>query len=471
MKTPKIFTMAALAATALFAASCDKGGDEPGIDNTVADSKMGLTISFPQTAMTRAETANATVQDVKIKDVKVYIFDESGIAVLGNGETRTIADDFTDHGDNTYTLTRKIETTKGAKRIYVGANLPTDATDFPTEAALLAAELTASGLYANSSAPGAKGPAMFSERYTPTLVSEDTPNASTTNTVAARLTRMMAKTVVLKQTDFNANPTQPAKVNGTDVTFTATPVEYTVTNVAKTTYIAKRETNGDPELLLTPGDPDGAKTATNKYNSVAENSFVDATPQSFVSVVEGNISAALAGNDLYVPEHSTSSLYLRNESTAALVKAELTPKYYAKIGSNGLLEFTAIPGGTNFTADVNVVQAEGYVLFVKDEHLDAVQTKFGVPNDKVDVYSPAGEKYYTYYWVFLNKTAKTDANRLEVRRNNFYKIGINSIVTIGQPDTTDDDGGEEIYETPVNLGVTLLIEPWNYVPAANTGLQ
>ena len=467
MKTPKIFTMAALAATALFAASCDKGGDEPGIDNTVADSKMGLTISFPQTAMTRAETANATVQDVKIRDVKVYIFDESGIAVTGNGETRTIVGDFTDHGDNTYTLTRKIETTKGAKRIYVGANLPSDATNFPTETELLSSTLLASGLYVNSVATDANGPAMISGMNQVTLVAGE----DAANTVNATLTRMMAKTVVLKQTDFNANPTQPAKVNGTEVTFTATPVAYTVTNVAKRTNIVPKYTVATTPQLLTPGDGEGVKTATNKYNSTPENSFVDATAQSFVGVTAANINDGTAdATALYVPEHSPSTLYLRGESTAALVKAELTPKYYAKINDAGVLEFTAIAGGTVFAENVNVVQGGGYVLFVQAADLSGITAKY--PTASVDVYRPEGGKYYTYYWVFINmKDKKDDPNRLEVKRNNFYKIGINSIVTIGQPDTDDDDKGEEVFETPAKLNVTLDIAPWVYQGQADTPLE
>ena len=472
MKANKILAMAAFAATTILAASCakDNGGNgtdpEPG-----TPAKMGISISLPTNNISRATNAdaNANYQDMNIESVRVFVFEPDGSKATGNDTPLNFGADFSRVAEtDTWTLNddKLIQTSVGDKKVYVGINLPSSLGAVVSESQLTDGTLTATELFANVATsteddPG-QGPAMMSTLYTKTVVEESDNN----NLVEATVHRMMAKATVIFRDGFSPNPT------GTPVTFTVTPDQYTIGNYSGFTYTLQR-TNAAGQLI-TWGDINGVTKANqSKSTSVTANNLTDFQYRA----VNANGTAAVYRTGLYMPEHSTSTKYMRNEGTAAIIRGELTPKFWTTV-VDGVITETAIAGNPTYSgAEVYVAKYQGkFYFFDNDTQLESFTNKLSLPNTAVDTYEVSGGKLYTYYWVFFNKDPKaplTDINKMEVARNNYYEIVVNSIVTIGQPGDpgkpldppVDDEKDDPVYETTANLDIKINVAPWTVVTA------
>ncbi len=464
--------MAAFAATTIFAVSCDKsgGGDEP--EPNGAEGRMGLTISFPQSGDTRATDGNASAQDNTVNSIDVFIFDEFGRPARGNDTPLDVTADFIyDSAAKTYTLNDAsfITTTVGMKHVYVGINLPSGLNDVAGEVSLkdAFANFNATGgaplLYNNTDAT--KGPAMLSAKCS-INVTEAGPNVA-----SAAVTRMVAKVTAVKGATLTSTPTG----HGSNPGFAVNVEKYTVGNVAKRVYPLKRVKNS---LLITPGDNADDTKATASKSALVNGVSTSIHPE---RNIDANGTGVSARKYLYVPEHSTSTQYLRNEATYALIYATFTFTNYADAMGTNITQ-TAAPTTSAANKTIYVVRGNGRVYFCETEAArNAVLTALGMgtgASNYMTYKSDASGKFHTFYHVFINKGDGTSTDRLSVHRNKIYDILINNVVSIGvpgedggsTPPTQPQDPTEPVYEKSANLDVHIDVAKWDY-DQAPTSLQ
>jgi hypothetical protein len=447
MKTNKIFAMAAFAATVLSAVSCQKGGivnpSEEG-----AEAKMGITITFPRSGSTRAVDTNASAQDMIVSSIDVFIFNNDGSAAKGNDLVNLGL--FEKTGDNKWTLKDEslITTTAGTKRIYVGVNLPAGLNGASTESALMTAYNGVGSLYSNTD--DQSGVAMLS----PVTVKDVVTGASDKNLVSVSVVRMAAKVTATMGSSYNAVPSAVKEPK-----FTVHPDRYTVGNTALSVYPVKRMNGSN---LVTPGDNDNG-TKTDVVKTVADLD-IDANPQVDINP-DGTAGNLKTGR--YVPEHSTSTNWLRGESTYAVVRGELKPSKYSKFENGGVNEEYADAPAT-FTVPVWAIRYSGRVYFTENvADRDAIAAHFNLPNGGVDYfqeYIPAAGRLYTFYYVFI---AENEVDKLAVHRNRIYDVIVNSVKGIGQPGmpAKPHEPDRPVYTTDAELDVEVTVEDWTYVPA------
>jgi hypothetical protein len=424
----KLFLMAATAAMAMV--SCDKesGGNVPETGNA----QMNVVISFPKTMGTRAADTNASTKDVEIETVTVFVFDGDGNGVLGNGASFTDAD-FIPLAGNKYKLdpAKRILTTAGPKRIYVGINLPTALAGAATESVLID-KASAVGL------EGANSVAMLSDLAEKTLVAQenDTDPTPAANVVPTQVKRLVAKIAVTAGTasDYTlAGPTADVAA-----TFTITPDQFAVGNLATTFYPVQRLTGG---MLVTPGD-DVNPAVTN---------FRDIN-------AAGTAVSSLAA--FYVPEHSDMArTFLQGDLTYAVVRSEFTFAKWAKVGSSSV-EFedvtTLSPGSFVYSFRI------GEATYFCQSNSVANQVKNELGYDPAvllsDAYEVAADgKLYTYYYLFLNKD---EVDMLAVKRNQFFNIKVADVAGLGLPNIVPDPDEPVVGTT--NLEVSVDVLEWDY---------
>jgi hypothetical protein len=454
MKTNKIFAMAALAATAITAASCQKGTETGGQEGVEAS--MGLTISFPKNTETRASDSNASDQDMIVDKIDVFIFNADGTAATGNNMAEKSHFENIS-GTNTWKLKEAnlITTTTGNKKIYVGINRPAGLEDAASESVLTTKfEITVGALYSNTDA--SKGVAMLSGMTAKTIGTNSNNNH---NDVTVTVSRMPAKVTATLKNGFVSVPTAV-----TDPKFTVDPDQFTVGNTALSVYPVKR-LNGQ-SFLITPGDTDNnEKTDQPK---VTANLDLTNNPQ---LAINPESTANKDKNSYYVPENSTSTQFLRKEATYAVVRGELKPTHYSKLDGNAIKEDIAVT--TPFTGSVWAVKYSGKVYFTDNtDDCNAIVSKLGITNpgaNTIQEYIPVGGKLYTFYYVFL---AENETDKLAVQRNHIYDVLVKSVKGIGQPglpqQPTDPD--EPVYTYEAELDVEVLVEDWKYVKT-ETDLQ
>ncbi len=453
MKANRIFAMVAFAATTLFAASCAK--DDNNSQNEKGEpARMGLKIAFPQT--TKAADSNASVQDLKVTSINVYVFETDGTAADGNNTVQF--SDFVKLGD-AYELSddKLITTTAGDKKVYVGLNLPAGLNNITSEATLKAVFESPTLLFSNTDTE--KGPAMInSVAETKDVLATSLDN----NKVSVEVSRMVAKLTVKNKTTDNWTYSPSEEPTAT---YTVTPDMFTTGNLAASVYPLQRTAN---DKLVTPGDVNNVKPTEAKSVTALALGTYPMTPISAPNMEVGNRPS------LYIPEHSTSSLYLRKESTAAIIRGELIPTKFTTVNTDGELDeteaFAASAGD-----EVYVINFGGRVSFTKDANDRGKVLAFYNQADTANNYDTyivaANGKLYTFYYIFV---ARDEIDQLAVKRNVVYDIAINSVKTIGQPgdpaqpdqpDDEDDNGEEPVYETEAKLDITVTVANWQYSEA------
>jgi hypothetical protein len=439
--------MAAFAATMLGAVSCQKDG---GIGTQEGEeAKMGITISFPKSSMTRASDTNASDQDLIVSSIDVFVFNPDGTADKGNDKVE-IGHFTEDANAGKWTLNdaNLIPTTAGKKRIYVGINLPDGLKNAASEAVLTGEINNVDGLFSNTDQ--SKGPAMLSKATEKEIVAT---TQNQINTVSVSVIRMSAKVTATMGQSFTSTPTAV-----TEPKFRVTPDRFTVGNTAMS-YYPVQIVNGS--TLVTPGD----------MNALKPVALLDRVNNELVAVNPYN-TAGKNKTGRYVPEHAVSNLTREGESTYAVVRGKLEPTHMATVSGSDIDESTPAPA--DFTNPVWVISYSGKVYFTatttdRDNVIAALHLQDNASNYYKE-YTPAGDnKLYCFYHVFL---AKNEADPLAIYRNTIYDVIINSVKGLGMPGLLDapEQPDEPVYEQDARLDVEVAIEDWNY-RSANTDLE
>ena len=432
-----------LALAAVFALTgCNKDSRNIYADNG-SDAALDLVISFPAT---RAADANATAADTKVTDVTVFVFNNDGSLATMNGGaapvTLTVADFTVDAATNTYTLLegKRITTTAGAVKIYVGINLPSALKSKATESALKAEYATGVADLA-----GANGIAMLSAVQSATLNAQEAGGTPTVNKVTVTVERLVTKVAVRKAT----SPTTGAFAKG----FTIAADQFAVGNIATHIFPVKRVEN-------------------NKLVAPMKNSTAVGTQVALNANGTGVTDAAF--NSFYVNEHRPTINNFRGEATYAVVRGEITFTGFAYVDA-GVIKVNGTPtlvAGNK----VYMVRDAGNTYFSKDL-TDASAIHALLTDATIHEYIVAtGNKLYCFYYIFLNRN---EADALAVYRNQFIDITVGNINGVGYPgDPTDPtkppviipDPDIPVISTDAYLEVIVDVKAWDY-KTVNTTLE
>jgi hypothetical protein len=440
MRINKISAITALAATLFTVTSCKKNVE--GGNNEGPEARMGISISFPRNTVTRADDPNATEQDMIVSTIDVFVFNPDGSAAKGNNEA--LIDHFSPNGDKSkWTLDddHLITTTSGTKKIYVGINLPGDLKDVATEAALLAVFNKVNDLYSNTD--DKKGVSMLSLTTTKDLVA----GAADKNIVSIPVLRMAAKAIVtMGAGSFSTTPT-----GVTEPKFSVSPDMFTVGNTALSIYPVQKK-NGS--FLVTPGDTNGTKPDAAKTVAILD---TDKNPQTEINPFG---TAKNLKKSRYIPEHSTSSLMLRGESTYAVIRGEFKPTFYSRVQDDKVVEDIAAPA--TFVNPLWAIKYSGRIYFTESTtERDNILRVCNLQADSYQEYNPTGNRLYTFYYVFL---AEKETDKLAIYRNHIYEVVVNSVKTLGQPglDTKPQDPDQPVYVADAKLDVEVVVANWDY---------
>lgn len=450
----KRFLMFAFSAMILFV-GCSKDSDN-GIDNggeTTVRTSMGLTVTFPELNMTRAtsdDAENATSDEVKVKDVTVFIFNPNGSVAPGNGAERSIGTDFDDKTNNVWSLkeTSRIKTTSGPKKIYVAANLPEGFAATVTQENVLTQTATKFGGTLIAKLTSSDGIAMMSPVKEITLLamtdadnlSEETPDA---NKFTTSIDRMVAKVAV---------------------SFASGTTSYTVSDI---TYAVDRFGVGQDGSAMYPVKWMNANKLITPYafrmGAPGTTRIKDINPYNAVGKPKDLLHYFYAG------ENATEE-GLRGEAAYASVRAKMTPSKYWKKDNQSVVEDAGA-----FSGDAYVVFHDNKYYFTKSESI-AIDVAGALNAANLDL-PPASYKlysgHYCHYFVFLNrKENATDKGHLELHRNDFINILVNGVKGIGEPGDPNTGGetpGPEptdpeipVVSIPTMIEVTINVTPWNY---------
>lgn len=439
----KLFLMAAAAAT-LFA-SCAKE-ENPNAESGDA-ARMGLSFTLPTTS-TRAQTSvNGVGSENTITKITVFVFNATGDAVTGNGTERALAD-FT-ASSNTYTLQagKEIQTTAGARKIYIAANLPAGFTA-TSEAALLARKVAMS-----DAVNGTTDLVMFSGKIDKTVAAtqiagstasptEIAANAAA-NKVTASMERLVAKVVVTRAA--NTFTQTFAHIGG------GFQIVYTVDNWGIGTGVSS--------VYAVKG-----AATTGEYNAFNANAFTNT-----MAALANAQTTAAAGTYTYVGENSP---YSYGEMTYAMVRTKAAPNKVAKDDGAGAITWVT----SSALTDLHVVLSVDDEAYFCESSADAAAVK-AILGSGAETYTYPGS--YVWFTVFLNHTASTKAGVLA--RNEFVHVnvtGVTNDVFGGTPgaapngntpsDPSDPnqpdpfDPNEPITEEIAYLTVEVAVSPWLY---------
>lgn len=452
------FYSALMALSVFLFASCDKNeGDIGSKTNDGDQARVGLTLNFPTSMTKAANDENATANEAAVSSITVFIFESDGSHADGSpanypGGAGVIGDYFyitVDGNNNKYKLIEPIETTEGTKKIYAAVNLPV-ALQTMNEDQLKAAQTT-SGLVTSVFVTSSESSevSMISAVEEENLKAYEGNDATDINTVTLTVERMMSKIAVTENGSVTTH--ENTKAGGK---FYITPNAFTVGNIPNKIFPIQKIVNSK---LVTPG-----LTIDDSGNPVPTHPILPTSDYILRDNINAKSSLTPAKNAFYVPEHAPSNS--RYDATYAVVRAEFTFEQLVEdVESDGTIKLqTAFSDFTDFTANVvYVVQNSLYTYFcetqalaedVQDALTDAKINKFH--RDVNDV-AGGGEKFYAFYYVFINNDMYNDNyhnnDRLALYRNTYYDILVNGVDGLGVPGnngTVPGDGDDEPYNPP-----------------------
>ncbi len=419
--------MLAFAALTLGFTSCNNDNDDPVI-TAGEETFMELKISFPQ--MTRATTdANATDEEVKLNSISVFIFDGATSAFLTRTDL-TLAD-FNETEENDKYTSKKIPTTTGAKKIYVGMNLPAS---FPSTVATItdlkkAWTMTPADLSSN-------GITMFcNAEENKTLVKSDDPTYDTANSATFTLERMVAKIAVQAASTLNLATTDNSGV--------IKSVRYAIAQSNTKIYpfqLIESNIVKDPNWATTPsGDLEDLTTDVDDYVAM------DASATAIKSLASVR----------YAPENTTEQK-LQKEITYLSVVCEFVPNEFLDGSGNGKGDNSANAPKTFWV--VSLSNGSKNYFDVESEADTYMSNQAALSPTKSTPYKDG----LCYYNMFLNKTNTiADRENYDVYRNDFYHCTISKIIAPGKPGPGIDPEVPPTTETDIFM--ELNIKPWVYV--------
>lgn len=447
-----IMTMTAAAVMGL--ASCSNENDPMGGDPTPQGepTSMKLVLDLSGGAYTRAiKDDNATVEEKKIENLNVYIYDANGI--FEKEHQLNLAGDFKEGADNVWTTNKVLETTTGKKTIYVGANM-TDAMKQIMKANSAQA-LAKKGVGATLAAiTNTNGFVMFSTMAadnTFEATAEKQPdNIPIANQVKVTLQRLAAKIAVGMSADL---ATQGVKQGAAGE---ITDLGFLVDNINKMYY-----------LTYGGAVAEDANMKADAYKK-ADFEFADWDNAPVFKNIIPNTADKNAWNVSYAAENLTADKVIEGV-TRIVVKGQFTPKSGIKVDGvapDYTFAETAdhIAKGTDYYM-FNLPEAGGYAFFNKTDgdDVDKVKawlTSIGITDADKQNEAIAAKVLYTqgmnYWWITV------DDNRGDIKRNNFYRADITSIWAPGRNDGKFDDVKDknDKVDEKTNITVQITVEPW-----------
>ncbi len=426
MKTVKFLT--GLAAASLIFASCSKENPtQPAIADNGKPTYVQVNVSYPQISVTRAiNDPTATATEVKLNTVDVFIFDAASNVLVKRQQLS--AADFNPiapgSGNNDlYSAITKVATTTGAKKIYVGLNLPAS---FPNVTSV--GELKNSWATTVADLATANGIAMFSAAETSkTLVETTDPGYTANNVFTVQVERMVAKVAVEDGGIASA-------VTGGVIS----DVQFAIHTSNKALFPVKNVVGGvikDPNWAL------GSYMPTD-FENPGDYAPINPAGTSGVGGAAANLLMAK-----YAPEN-TSQAHLQKETTYASIRVKFVPNQFSDASGASKGSNVGQPAKTFWI----VTDTEGFRRFF-DVHADA-QTY--ATNNGVTVSAPYTNGY-CYYQAYLNPK-----NSYNTIRNDFYHVVIKKISGPGKPDPDPKDP-ELPVETPTDITVSVEVIAWTYV--------
>jgi hypothetical protein len=395
--------------------SCSKEqitGEEPGEMTT-----LSLNLSYAQ-GNTRATDANATNDETAVKTIDIFIFDAT-TSVLVNHKRLSATDiEEVGNGNNAYKNKDavKIETTVGAKKIAIGANLPSTFPNVTSIGTLKQTwEVTLASLTSTSD-----GFMMFSQDLvSATLVTKNDQNFTTNNTVKTTIERVVAKVGVKKDANLNLD-LATGKFNDPS---------FAIRRSNKKMFPLQLE---ESNVVKTP-------TWNSTYAETNYENFSDYAP------ISENNNEYTKWNVKYATENTSENPNGKN-STYASIKVQFIPKFF----HDGTGKATAYNGAaTDFWT---VKDKDGNVFYFNDFTIAS--------NFASTISSNASERYtsgFCYYSAYLNPD-----NNYSTIRNNFYVLNIKSFVPPGSP-TPEPSNPDGPLSEPTDMHFETEIAAWGIV--------
>ncbi|MFV0586185.1 Mfa1 family fimbria major subunit [Bacteroides reticulotermitis] len=403
----------------------DNGNDIPEGEKT----SFILTIDQPQTYA--ASDDNATDREKLINDVDVFIFDKNDQL---RSHTALTTNDFSETNSQ-LTSTKKIPTTTGFKRVYVGVNLNKDlVANIKTMGVGATHQLLEKVLDNKVTELGNEldnnGYAMFSKVVQEPTFTLDEKN----NVVKVNVERLVAKVVVYEKDGLKK------QLESGDIS----TIEFAVGNVNTKFFPLPKANYMDPNYIETTTDlADFLKLGYSDSYYIAANT-------------EG--TTIVKANKWNILEN-TSKGKRKSQLTYTSIRAKFLPKYFVRWNSTTKkLENDTRPGGADTFHQVK--SDKGIYYFT-----DAGQaTAYG--NSCTPKVTPVTfERGWCYYPVYLNPTGTHNGvskaeDKFNVYRNNIYKVVIASIAGPGISKITDPTDPTEPVDETTNMTVEVTIEPW-----------
>ncbi|WP_163209705.1 Mfa1 family fimbria major subunit [Bacteroides sp. 519] len=430
----KKILFAAMAATMMFA-SCSEN-DETLPVNTSEETRVGLKLAFPSSGAARADDGSATAEELVVKSVKVFIFNEDGTKNVF--ADRDISKDFKaiTGEKNAYELITKskIATTTGVKHVYVGVNLPdafatnvTKEDDLDTEFATTVAALTSASA----------GYAMFSTavQVTPSLVTEDDASWGTTNLVKVDVERLIAKMTANVASDL-ANDVAEGSFGD---------LSYQLAQAGKESMFRITQRDGNGKLVT----------------NIAHSGYPALSTFKALNVPTLALNAA-ARTSIFGLEHAGLNLQ-RQEVTYAVFTAKFTPEFVTEKAGEEYKTETAWSGGDDFY----VIETAAGRFFFADE---TAAEEYAADNETAaPVFYKGGNCYYP---VYLGA-----GTTYEFARNQYYNLTVTKFTGLGEPG--DENGEPTVPENPTKpvvelsteLMVNINIVPWNVIVIPDVELE
>lgn len=403
----------------------DNGNDIPEGEKT----SFILTIDQPQTYA--ISDNNATAKEKLITSVDVFIFDKNDQL---RSHTALAKADFTET-TNQLKSTKKIPTTTGFKRVYVGVNLKNELVANIKTMGVGATHKLLEGVVDNKVTElgnelDNNGYAMFSK-----VVQEPTFTLNeATNLVKVNVERLVAKVVVYEKDGLKKD------LESGDIS----TIEFAVGNVNTKFFPLPKANYVDPNYIETTTD-----LADFLKLGYSDNYYLQANDKNTTLPQERKWNIL----------ENTSNGKRKAQLTYTSIRAKFLPKYFVKWNATTKkLENDTRPGGA---VTFHQVKSDKGIYYFTNH---AQATAYG--NSCTPKVAPVTfDSGWCYYPVYLNPTgthngASKPENKFNVYRNNIYKVVIASIAGPGISKITDPVDPTEPVDETTNMTVEVTIEPW-----------
>lgn len=452
MRKKNLFAMAALASSMLFAACSN---DElPVNDGTVDNGEkswVGLNITLPSTALSRAATGDPSAEafEANIKEVDIYLQNAFGAPTL----LKSLTDgDFTKDASGKWVANEAMEVSLApgtSATFFAAVNAPGTPAIQPIwfinpDADKARSFEAATSVLSNQ----ANGFTMFGTTTTTTYEKQADAETAANHTKLDAI-RAVAKILVMGS-NGGINPAVDFEDGVKSGKFAANTLKWAIGNNNKKLFLLKDVNGKDPNWEKLPvGVTDAVLNA--EYENRVPTTFPKAVP-AFSATIQATGYDGATGYVQYCNEN-TNEIYQYGNTTYLSLTADFVPNKIVKATgvsgtvADGDLALT-VSDNTGATATTFYYYAKDQKYLEKDAY-DAAITAGLTANDFMGPYKDG----QCYYYVAVRNGDK-DSN-MGVYRNSYYQARIKSLKAPGlptpQPPTVDD-------ETPVEESSWIAID-------------